>query len=78
MLHAPLPQGLSRSDRYPVNMYDRIAIAHTSPGGRLSQPCLRWRAAGMDVWMDLGRWRDRTARSRLTPALLWQIRLRRP
>ena len=43
-------QGAEDRNDLAARLADRIAIAHTSPGGRLSQQCLRWRAAGMDVW----------------------------
>ena len=43
-------QGAEARNDLAARLADRIAIAHTSPGGRLSQQCDRWRAAGMDVW----------------------------
>ena len=43
-------QGAEDRNDLAARLVDRIAIAHTSPGGRLSQQCVRWRAAGMDVW----------------------------
>ena len=43
-------QGAEDRNDLAALLADRIAIAHTSPGGRLSQQCERWRTAGMDLW----------------------------
>ena len=43
-------QGAADRNDLAARLADRIAVAHTSPGGRLSQQCVRWRSAGMDVW----------------------------
>ena len=43
-------QGAEDRNDLAARLADRIAVAHTSPGGRLSEQCVRWRAAGMDVW----------------------------
>ena len=43
-------QGAEDRNDLAAQLADRIAIAHISPGGRLNQQCVRWRAAGMDVW----------------------------
>ena len=42
-------QGAGDRNDLAARLADCIAIAHTSPGGHLSQQCVRWRAAGMDV-----------------------------
>ena len=42
-------QGAENRNDLAARLADRIAIAHTSLDGRLSQQCVRWRSAGMDV-----------------------------